>query len=86
MATISGVVKDNNGNAISGARVSFVSGPVPLPDIAALTDNNGTFVISAPVQGEYIIEIVSEQLIVKKVKIAIESNNQKKHIEINLSR
>jgi hypothetical protein len=75
MGTISGVVKDNNGNAISGAQVSFVSGPVPLPDIAALTHNNGSFVISAPVPGEYIIEVVSEQLIAKKVKVAIESNN-----------
>jgi Carboxypeptidase regulatory-like domain len=77
MGTISGVVKDNNGNPISGARVSFISGPVPLPDIAALTDNNGSFVISAPVPGEYIIEVVSEQLIPKKVKVAIENNNKK---------
>jgi hypothetical protein len=83
---ISGVVKDDSGNAISGARVSFTSGPVPLPDIAALTDNNGSFVISTPVPGEYTIEVVSELFIAKKVKVAIESNNQKKHIEINLSR
>jgi hypothetical protein len=81
---ISGVVKDNNGNAISGARVSFISGPVPLPDIAALTDINGTFVLSAPVPGDYVIEVVSEGFIIKKVKIAIESN-QEKRIEINLS-
>jgi len=82
---ISGVVKDNNGNPISAARVSYVSGPVPLPDIAALTDNNGNFVVTAPVPGEYIIEIISERFIAQKVKVAIESN-QKKHIEIILSR
>ena len=81
---ISGVVKDNNDNAISGARVSFITGPVPLPDIAALTDINGNFVLSAPVPGDYIIEVVSEQFIPKQVKIAIESN-QEKHIDINLS-
>lgn len=82
---ISGVVIDNNCNAVSGARVSFVSGPVPLPDIAALTDNNGSFVISAPVPGEYVIEVVSEQFIAKKVNVAVESNEEK-HIEIELSR
>jgi carboxypeptidase family protein len=83
-SVILGVVKDNDGNAISGARVSFITGPVPLPDIAALTDINGTFVLSAPLPGNYIIEVVSEQFIPKKVKIAVESN-QEKHIEINLS-
>ena len=81
---ISGVVKDNKGNAISGARVSFISGPIGHPDIAALTDSNGSFMISVPIPGEYIIEVVSEQFIAQKVKIAIDSN-QKKQIEINLS-
>jgi hypothetical protein len=81
---ISGVVKDNDGNAISGARVSFIAGPVPLSDIAALTDINGTFVLSAPVPGDYIIEVVSEEFVAKKVKIPVESN-QEKHIDLNLS-
>ena len=35
-SVISGVVRDNSGNQISGARVSFVHGPVPLPDIASI--------------------------------------------------
>jgi len=82
---ISGVVKDNSGNAISGARVSFISGPVPIPDIAALTDNNGSFVISAPVPGDYVIEVVSEQFIAKSVKVTVETN-ERKNIEINLSK
>jgi hypothetical protein len=83
-SVIAGVVKDKNGSAISGARVSFVAGPVPLQDIAALTDINGTFLLSAPVPGEYTIEVVSEGFFAKKVKIATESN-QEKHIEIILS-
>lgn len=82
---ISGDVKDNTGNPISGARVSFISGPVSLQDIAALTDINGNFVLSAPTPGEYIIEVISEGFVTEKVKIATESN-QEKHIEINLSR
>ncbi len=82
---ISGVVKDDNGNAISGARVSFISGPVPLPDIAALTDNNGSFVVSVPVPGEYLVEVVSEHFVAKKIHVAIESD-QKKHFEMVLPR
>jgi hypothetical protein len=80
---IAGVVKANNGNAISGARVFFITGPVPLPDIAALTNIDGTFVLSAPVPGDYVIEVVSEGFVTKKVKISIEGNQQK-HVEINL--
>jgi hypothetical protein len=83
-SVISGVVKDNSGNAISEARVSFITGPVRLPDIAALTDINGSFVLSAPVPGDYVIEVVSDKFVTEKVKIKIESN-QEKHIEINLS-
>ena len=37
--TIAGVVVDPRGNPVEEARVYFVEGPVPLPDIAALTDS-----------------------------------------------
>ncbi|HEY7080826.1 MAG TPA: carboxypeptidase-like regulatory domain-containing protein [Nitrososphaeraceae archaeon] len=84
-STVHGVVKDNNNMPILGARVSFVSGPVPLPDIAALADLNGTFVLSAPVPGDYVIEVVSEGFAANKTRISIE-NNQEYTIEINLSR
>lgn len=83
-SVIAGVVKDKNGSAISGARVSFVTGPIPLQDIAALTDVNGSFVLSAPTPGEYTVEVLSEGFSAKKVKIATESN-QEEHIEIKLS-
>jgi hypothetical protein len=59
---ISGVVKDNDGNAISGARVSFIAGPVPLPDIAALTDINGTFVLSALYQETILLKLFQRNL------------------------
>lgn len=83
-SVISGVVKDSNGNPVSAARVSFVSGPVPLPDIAGLTDVDGTFVLSAPAPGDYIIEVVTNQYITKKVKVSVSSDEQKR-IELNLS-
>lgn len=50
---IAGVVVDAEGNPVEEARVYFVEGPVPLPDIAALTDSSGRFALSAPISGTY---------------------------------
>ena len=82
---IYGNVKDEKGNPISEARVSFVGGPVPLTDIAALTDNKGKFVITAPTPGEYIIEVVSEGFDPCRVKISTGDSGESR-IEIRLSR
>lgn len=81
---IHGTVKDNNGNPISQARVSFIDGPVSLPDIAGLTDSKGKFALSAPVAGEYVIQVVADEFITETVKINIENNNQQKNIDVTL--
>ena len=57
---IAGVVVDAEGNPVEEARVHFVEGPVPLPDIAALTDSGGRFVLSAPTPGTYRLGVASE--------------------------
>lgn len=67
---IFGEVKDDNANPLSEARVSFVESPVPLTDIAALTDNKGNFVLSAPTTGDYIIEVVLEGFVSKRVRVS----------------
>jgi len=50
---IRGVVVDAGGRLVAGARVSFRSGPGPLPDIAALTARDGSFAVTAPAAGTY---------------------------------
>ena len=60
LPVIAGMVVDAEGNPIEGARVYFVKGPVPLPDIAALTDDSGHFALSAPVSGTYLLGVASE--------------------------
>jgi len=50
---IAGVVRTDDGRPIPGASVYFIQGPVPLPEIAMLTDEAGGFVMSAPVDGSY---------------------------------
>jgi hypothetical protein len=38
---------------VSEARVFFVTSPEPLPDIAALTDDEGRFALHVPAPGTY---------------------------------
>lgn len=57
---IAGTVVDAEGRPVEEARVFFVEGPVPLPDIAALTDSSGRFALSAPVSGTYQLGVASE--------------------------
>lgn len=56
----SGKVLDSKRNAISGARVFFSAGPGSLPDVAALTNHEGEFTLSAPIQGAYTIEFAAD--------------------------
>jgi Carboxypeptidase regulatory-like domain len=53
---VRGTVHDAAGNPVAGASVFFTSGPAPLQDIAALTDSEGRFALSAPVPGTYQLE------------------------------
>ena len=50
---IEGLVLGARGRAVAGARVGWVSGPVPLPDVMLLTDAQGRFRLAAPVPGTY---------------------------------
>ena len=45
---------------MAGARVLFTSAPAPLPDIAALTGEDGTFTLSVPVPGKYELAVHAE--------------------------
>ena len=67
---ISGKVLDGNRQAISGARVFFSSGPVALPDVAALTNDKGEFTLSAPVPGVYTIEVAADGFRQKQIEIS----------------
>jgi hypothetical protein len=55
--TVSGRVAGRDGRSIAGAHVMFAYGPVALPDIAQVTDANGAFALTAPVDGIYRIVV-----------------------------
>lgn len=50
---LSGKVQTANGKAVAMARIYFTKSPISLPDITALTDAQGTFSVSVPVEGAY---------------------------------
>ncbi|WP_010149385.1 carboxypeptidase-like regulatory domain-containing protein [Serinicoccus profundi] len=52
---ISGIVLDAAGGPVPGARVALEAGPVPLPDVALLTGDDGTFWLDVPQEGEYVV-------------------------------
>ena len=54
---IRGTVTGPDGAKIAEASVYFLEGPVPLPDIAQLTDGEGGFQLTAPVPGTYRIGV-----------------------------
>jgi hypothetical protein len=68
---ISGVVQDLHGKPIAQAPVYFTNGPVPLPDIAALTDEEGAFTLTAPTRGSYTIACAAEGFAPTEVSIEI---------------
>lgn len=59
---ITGVVRDASGTPVTGAHVLFTSGPRPLPDIAALTDTEGRFSLTAPTAGDYTLTCRADPL------------------------
>jgi hypothetical protein len=59
-ALISGIVRTVQGKAIPQARVYVSNAPVSVPDVAALTDDQGRFSFSVPAPGRYTLESAAE--------------------------
>ena len=58
---IDGAVTDPSGQPVAGAAVLIASAPVPVPDIAGLTGEDGRFSITAPVAGAYRVGVHGER-------------------------
>jgi hypothetical protein len=57
---VAGVVRGSAGDQVAQARVFIARGPVPVPDIAALTDAESRFILSFPVQGSCDVACVAD--------------------------
>ncbi|HEY7785271.1 MAG TPA: carboxypeptidase-like regulatory domain-containing protein [Pyrinomonadaceae bacterium] len=77
---ISGSVHGPKG-AIADARVYFVASPGPLPDIAALTDSDGFFLLTVPDAGNYKIRVSADGFAEKTVSVDID---RQKRVELDI--
>jgi hypothetical protein len=82
-SVISGVVRSPGGKPVSNARVYFTAGPVPLPEIAAVTDDSGAFSLTAPAPGEYVIETTADDFGARSSKVKVKSG-EPVHLDLNL--
>jgi Carboxypeptidase regulatory-like domain len=60
---IAGTVTDAAGEAVAGARVMYSKAPVAVPDVAALTDEGGGFVLGAPAPGAYELTVATDEAV-----------------------
>ena len=81
---IRGVVRDAAGAAVAQASVFFVRGPGRLPDVAALTDGQGRFALTAPRAGDYVIGSYADASGAAQVAVAVGIDDVV--IEITLTR
>jgi Carboxypeptidase regulatory-like domain len=65
--------------------VYFASAPGPVPDIAALTDEHGTFSLSAPMPGLYTLECAVEGFATARVQVHAASGRETT-VDIRLTR
>jgi protocatechuate 3,4-dioxygenase beta subunit len=80
---ISGTVLDPNGQPQANARVYFTAGPVPLPEIAAVTDSSGKFSLTAPAPGEYVIESSADEFGAQSARVKVKGDKPA-HLELQL--
>jgi len=57
---IRGTVHDQAGKPVPAARVWIAAAPVPVPEIASLTDDDGGFLIAVPTPGPYEIAATAD--------------------------
>ena len=78
-----GLVRDEGGNPVEGARVYFTHAPAPVPDVAALTASDGSFSLTAPVGGTYTVESRSEGLGLASATVSVRGGEEA-GVEISL--
>jgi protocatechuate 3,4-dioxygenase beta subunit len=68
---ILGTVTGPDGAPIAEASVYFMEGPVPVPDIAQLTDDQGRFQLNATAPGTYRIGVRAQNFEAAEVTVEV---------------
>ena len=79
---IRGQVLNARDQPVAGARVSWAQAPVPVPDMALLTDASGRFALAAPAPGHYTLRCDSDQQ--GSVELALQATGQALQVTLKL--
>ena len=82
---ITGTVRGPNGKPISGARCFFTDGPVAFPEIAAITDDQGVFSLTAPAAGKWVVSCAADDLSAKTATVKV-SGGKPARLDFQLER
>jgi hypothetical protein len=82
LTVVSGVVRNEEGDAIPDARVFFIDGPERFADVASLTDALGRFFLSAPSMGTYTIQCAAEGFVPRVLDIRVSLDDETLEIEM----
>ncbi|HWL50164.1 MAG TPA: carboxypeptidase-like regulatory domain-containing protein [Acidimicrobiia bacterium] len=72
-------------SSVIEARVFFVTAPIPLPDIAVLTDDDGRFSLHAPTPGTYELACHADGLDPAIVPIEVDGDSESIEVDIELA-
>jgi hypothetical protein len=81
---LTGVVRDAAGDPVPEARVYLTAAPVPVPDIAALTDAEGQFAMALPAPGSYEVACSAEGYVPASATVEV-AGEQELHLELRLT-
>ena len=70
------IVQEQDGRPLKNARVAIESGPEPIPDIAALTNEHGEVSMSVPKPGEYRFVCVADRFAETHVEVIVTDADQ----------
>jgi hypothetical protein len=84
MTTLKGTVAGPDGRPVPEASVYFLAAPVPVPDVAALTAEDGSFTLAAPAPGEYRVGSRAEGFLPGETVVHVSATNSQE-IRIELS-
>lgn len=80
---ISGVVTGPDG-PVALARVTFDSAPAPMPDLAGLTGEDGTFRMGTVGPGQYVVAVFADDFLPARASVTVHSGDREVDVHVRL--
>ncbi len=80
---ISGVVTGPDG-PVALARVTVDSAPAPMPDLAGLTGEDGTFRMGTVGPGRYVVAVYADDFVPARAAVTVHSGDREVDVHVRL--